>query len=306
MDPESEKKPEGPPKTGVNQAVIIIIIIASVLVLAAGGYLVWKYLKGKVSIPGTARPTASATVNASVFTLTKLEDMLKYPNGTLVSTDRSKSAGYASALSMQTNDSVAAANNYYLSLNSDNKWTVTSKALEPDNSRADITLEGIKDKFTVNIIIDNYYERTDILARIDAEDLPVGTPLSVSATVTPSVTASASPSATATATPTGQTTITEDYIIADSNTRVVAVSELTALNPWQLKVARNEIYARHGRPFVHKDLQCYFATKSWYTIDTNFTEAVLSVVENKNIATIQAYEQKTNSPLQSFDSGCKK
>lgn len=95
-----------------------------------------------------------------------------------------------------------------------------------------------------------------------------------------------------------------DYIIADSDTRLISVSELYSLTPWQLKVARNEIYARHGRAFVHKDLQCYFAKKSWYTTDPNYTETSLSNIENKNVATILNYEQATNSPLLSTDSGC--
>lgn len=94
------------------------------------------------------------------------------------------------------------------------------------------------------------------------------------------------------------------YVLSDSNTRVINETEIMGFTPWQLKVARNEIYARHGRPFVHKDLQCYFATQNWYTVDYGFNESILSVVENKNIATIKAYEDITNSPLASHDSGC--
>jgi hypothetical protein len=126
---------------------------------------------------------------------------------------------------------------------------------------------------------------------------------------TPATTTKTSPTATPTTRASSSSnlakkTISTDYVIADSNSRVISESELVNLTPWELKVARNEIYARHGRPFVHKDLQCYFATKSWYQIDNSFIESVLSSTETKNIATIQAYEQKTGSPFQSFDSGC--
>lgn len=120
-------------------------------------------------------------------------------------------------------------------------------------------------------------------------------------TATPTQTSTPSPTTSVSST---KATISTDYVIADSATRVIAEAELTKLSAWQLKVARNEVYARHGRPFVHKDLQCYFATKSWYEAVDNFTESVLSTTETKNIATIQAYEQKINSPLQSTDSGC--
>jgi type II secretory pathway pseudopilin PulG len=97
---------------------------------------------------------------------------------------------------------------------------------------------------------------------------------------------------------------TNGYIIADSNTRVIAASELKNLTPWQLKVARNEIYARHGRAFVHKDLACYFATQNWYKQNPNFSESQLSSTENKNIATILSYEKSISSPCTDTDSGC--
>jgi len=95
-----------------------------------------------------------------------------------------------------------------------------------------------------------------------------------------------------------------NYVIADSNTRIISESELFNLTPWQLKVARNEIYARHGRAFVHKDLQCYFGEQSWYQIDPSFNNSYLSSIENKNIATILSYETKINSPYLRYDSGC--
>lgn len=137
----------------------------------------------------------------------------------------------------------------------------------------------------------------------------------VQTTATPSPSPSPSSSTTATPTPTPTTTTTTSglktgtmpvngYVIADSNSRVISQAELVSLTPWQLKVARNEIYARYGRPFVHKDLQCYFAHQLWYRGNPNYSESMLSAIDNKNVATIQEYERLTNSPLQNFDSGC--
>jgi len=120
-----------------------------------------------------------------------------------------------------------------------------------------------------------------------------------------SATATTTVTATTTSTTSGTSSaISSDYIIPNSDSQVISVSELTNLSPWQLKVARNEIYARHGRPFVHKDLQCYFAKRSWYKEDPNFSESSLNTVEKKNIETIKDYEIKTNSPLYQKDSGC--
>lgn len=121
-------------------------------------------------------------------------------------------------------------------------------------------------------------------------------------TTTPTTTATTTPSTNSSSS--SKTTIATDYVIPDSDTRVISTSELTALTPWQLKVARNEIYARHGRGFVHKDLQCYFKTKSWYTVNPNYSDTLLTTIDNKNVATILAYEQSINSPLLQKDTGC--
>lgn len=128
------------------------------------------------------------------------------------------------------------------------------------------------------------------------------TKTSPSPVVTVTVTASVLP--TATPSLSSSKAISGDYVIADSDTRAISESELYNLTPWQLKVARNEIYARHGRPFVHKDLQCYFATKSWYHGNPNYSDSLLTSVDNKNVATILAYEESINSPLLQKDTGC--
>ena len=55
---------------------------------------------------------------------------------------------------------------------------------------------------------------------------------------------------------------------------------------------RQEIYARHGKVFKEPWLQTYFSSFDWYKADPNFTEASLTEVEKKNIATIVAYEKR--------------
>jgi len=125
------------------------------------------------------------------------------------------------------------------------------------------------------------------------------------ATLTATVTSTTTPTSTKTvkATKTAST-ISDDYIITDSNTRVISDSDLAGLSNWQLKLARNEIYARHGRPFVHKDMQCYFQAKSWYVEDPSATNPTLTTTENKNVATILAYEKKVGSDIIDADTGC--
>jgi flagellar basal body-associated protein FliL len=95
-----------------------------------------------------------------------------------------------------------------------------------------------------------------------------------------------------------------EYILPFSNIRAVVTADLEDLTPWELKVARNEIYARHGRPFVHQDLTCYFAQQPWYQIDQNYQEDNLSELEVSNAVFILNYEKANNSPLINKDSGC--
>ncbi len=55
-----------------------------------------------------------------------------------------------------------------------------------------------------------------------------------------------------------------EYIFPDSNTRYLTRAEVEALDSQQLRLARNEIFARLGRTFTDPDLQAYFNSKSWY------------------------------------------
>lgn len=55
-----------------------------------------------------------------------------------------------------------------------------------------------------------------------------------------------------------------EYVLPDSDSRYLTRAEVEALSDEELRLARNEIYARHGRMFDSEDLQAYFDSKSWY------------------------------------------
>ena len=97
----------------------------------------------------------------------------------------------------------------------------------------------------------------------------------------------------------------KDYILSFSNSRKITRDDLVGLTDWQLKVARNEIYARHGRAFVHQDLSCYFHELAWYEIDSEYSENLLSPLEVSNAVFILHYEKEINSSLIDKDTGCK-
>lgn len=86
-----------------------------------------------------------------------------------------------------------------------------------------------------------------------------------------------------------------DYILADSATRVYTVEELRNLTKDELILARNEIFARHGRMFQSEWLQSYFNSKSWYsgTIPAEeFDASVLNSTETKNISVLSQAESQ--------------
>ncbi|SEF41035.1 YARHG domain-containing protein [Lachnospira multipara] len=94
-----------------------------------------------------------------------------------------------------------------------------------------------------------------------------------------------------------ESTDNSEYVIADSDTRLLTKEDLVGLTQEELRIARNELYARHGRKFNDEALQSYFDSKSWYkgTIEPNdFTDDMLTETELKNKDTIVSYEEEMN------------
>lgn len=85
----------------------------------------------------------------------------------------------------------------------------------------------------------------------------------------------------------------DGYIFADSNCRYLTKSDLVNLNKWELKIARNEIYARHGRLFKDSSIQNYFNSCYWYDgyiSPESFNNNTLNDYETYNIKLIKSYE----------------
>jgi hypothetical protein len=80
-----------------------------------------------------------------------------------------------------------------------------------------------------------------------------------------------------------------EYILPDSDKKVLGEEDIAALSKEQLRLARNEIYARHGYVFKSPDLQKYFSSKSWYQTDTSYNGS-LSEVEKENVKILKARE----------------
>ncbi|MCH5300845.1 MAG: YARHG domain-containing protein [Ruminococcus sp.] len=85
-----------------------------------------------------------------------------------------------------------------------------------------------------------------------------------------------------------------DYIIPESSSRYLTYDDIKNLDEDQLELARNEIFARHGRKFNSDKLQRYFYSKPWYrgTIEPEeFDEGLLNEYEIANITYIYEQEQ---------------
>ena len=94
----------------------------------------------------------------------------------------------------------------------------------------------------------------------------------------------------------------DDYILPESNSRYYSRDELEKLSDWELWMARNEIYARHGRIFSNEEAQSYFESKSWYeglfdgaTYDKNGKPRVANEFEAANCDLIERIERERGS-----------
>jgi serine/threonine protein kinase len=87
----------------------------------------------------------------------------------------------------------------------------------------------------------------------------------------------------------------DGYVLPYSSSSYYSASDLYGLSDSELRIARNEIYARHGRLFSDKSLQAYFDSQSWYNgyiSPSAFNENTLNTYEKKNIELIVAEETR--------------
>lgn len=86
-----------------------------------------------------------------------------------------------------------------------------------------------------------------------------------------------------------------EYILLKSSSELISREDLEGFDAKMCKLARNEIYARHGRIFTDEMLRGYFESKEWYVgsiAPEAFTEDYLSEIEIANENTIIAYERE--------------
>ncbi|MGN0465774.1 MAG: YARHG domain-containing protein [Lachnospiraceae bacterium] len=86
-----------------------------------------------------------------------------------------------------------------------------------------------------------------------------------------------------------------DYIFPYSNTRYLDEADLEGIPKEDIRIGKNEIYARYGRKFNTKSLQEYFDSKDWYegTIepeDDSQIEEKFNKYEKENVKFLQQHQ----------------
>lgn len=90
-----------------------------------------------------------------------------------------------------------------------------------------------------------------------------------------------------------ETTGYPDYILPDSNSRYISDEELMYFSAQELRLARNEIFARRGRAFEDVELATYFSNKKWYKATQSaksFDYDSLNEYEKANVLLLQEME----------------
>lgn len=88
---------------------------------------------------------------------------------------------------------------------------------------------------------------------------------------------------------------TVQYILPESHMKYLTMEELEGLTAEECRIARNELYARHGRKFTDEALQDYFDSCDWYegTVEADdFDDSVMNEYETANRDLIVQYEEE--------------
>ena len=81
--------------------------------------------------------------------------------------------------------------------------------------------------------------------------------------------------------------------------KLISPQMLHGLSLHELRLLRNEVYARHGRQFQAPWLSQYFFSQPWYQPSDSFKDEDLSGKDKTNVETIVAYENKIHDELSS-------
>jgi serine/threonine-protein kinase len=82
--------------------------------------------------------------------------------------------------------------------------------------------------------------------------------------------------------------ISESLVLSD---KLLSASDIAGHSQDELKLLRNTVYARHGRPFDKEELQRYFKNRPWYFARFNYSDKELTANDHANIKLLQSAEE---------------
>jgi hypothetical protein len=88
----------------------------------------------------------------------------------------------------------------------------------------------------------------------------------------------------------GMQVTTSAFVFPDSDRRLLTAADLSKLSKPELRIAKNEIFARRGRYFEAPDLKAHFERSSWYSPTT--WNPRLNSIEEANVALIGQFEKR--------------
>ncbi|MBM4782591.1 MAG: YARHG domain-containing protein [Archangiaceae bacterium] len=80
---------------------------------------------------------------------------------------------------------------------------------------------------------------------------------------------------------------------------LLKLSDLDDLSPRDLKLLRNTIFARKGRPFETPLVKGHFKTVAWYEVNPKYSDKLLTDVDKKNVKLIQSLEKQLKREAES-------
>jgi len=86
----------------------------------------------------------------------------------------------------------------------------------------------------------------------------------------------------------------------DMSSVLLERSYLENKDEWELRIMRNEIFARHGYIFKLPELRDYFMKQSWYVPVSEDVTNSLTPLEKENIELIKRYEEFIGSRYNKF------
>ena len=90
----------------------------------------------------------------------------------------------------------------------------------------------------------------------------------------------------------------EDPTLLDKQ---ISVNDLKDFSRRDLRLLRNLIYARRGRPFHSQLIKAYFDAVEWYKADPAYTDARLTAIDQRNINVILSVENSLGGPLTDYE-----